>query len=190
MSDPITYGPTGIRCGCGKDAHSNLVPCRDDETAAAVDAQGALPVPVGDQPQPLDDQRLAEIAARAKAASRGPWTLAYESCDCSEDCGHGLYVSRLDTGAGPATELLDLPSADWELMAHARQDVPALLAEVERLKAERHTTNEALTDAAETLRENRDRIAELEKRSATLAALEAAGVDNWDGYSDALDGDS
>ena len=29
--DPITYGPTGIRCGCGKDAHSNLVPCRQQE---------------------------------------------------------------------------------------------------------------------------------------------------------------
>ncbi|MEU3903251.1 hypothetical protein AB0F20_05480 [Streptomyces goshikiensis] len=25
--DPIAYGPTGYQCGCGKDAHSNLVPC-------------------------------------------------------------------------------------------------------------------------------------------------------------------
>ncbi|MFJ4785087.1 hypothetical protein [Streptomyces sp. NPDC088794] len=30
-ADPLAYGPTGIRCGCGKDAHSNLVPCRSDE---------------------------------------------------------------------------------------------------------------------------------------------------------------
>lgn len=29
--DPIAYGPTGIRCGCGKNAHSNLVPCRQQE---------------------------------------------------------------------------------------------------------------------------------------------------------------
>ncbi|MFE2556029.1 hypothetical protein ACFXGT_08325 [Streptomyces sp. NPDC059352] len=28
--DPIAYGPTGVRCGCGKDAHSNLTPCRPD----------------------------------------------------------------------------------------------------------------------------------------------------------------
>ncbi|TQE35444.1 hypothetical protein [Streptomyces ipomoeae] len=28
--DPLAYGPTGIRCGCGKDAHSNLVPCQPD----------------------------------------------------------------------------------------------------------------------------------------------------------------
>ncbi|MEU3253171.1 hypothetical protein [Streptomyces sp. NPDC006997] len=26
--DPLTYGPSGIRCGCGLDAHSNLVPCQ------------------------------------------------------------------------------------------------------------------------------------------------------------------
>ncbi|MFE7899236.1 hypothetical protein ACFU3E_17235 [Streptomyces sp. NPDC057424] len=108
---------------------------RAEETAAAVAAEGALPVPVGDQPQPLDDARLAEIAARVEKASRGPWTLAYEYCDCSEDCGHGLYVSRINTGAGPATELVDLPNGEWELMVHAREDIPALLAEVERLKA-------------------------------------------------------
>lgn len=26
--DPLVYGPTGYRCGCGKDAHSNLTPCQ------------------------------------------------------------------------------------------------------------------------------------------------------------------
>ena len=29
--DPIAYGLTGIPCGCGKPAHSNLVPCRQPE---------------------------------------------------------------------------------------------------------------------------------------------------------------
>jgi len=28
--DPIAYGPNGVPCGCGKDAHSNLVACRPD----------------------------------------------------------------------------------------------------------------------------------------------------------------
>ncbi|GAP46940.1 hypothetical protein [Streptomyces azureus] len=40
---------------------------------AAVAAQGALPVPVGDQPQPLNDTRLAEYAALLEAATDGPW---------------------------------------------------------------------------------------------------------------------
>jgi chromosome segregation ATPase len=43
------------------------------------------------------------------------------------------------------------PAVDW------------LIARIAELEAERHTTNEALTDAAETLRANRDRIAELER---------------------------
>lgn len=30
----ITYGPSGVRCGCGRDAHSNLSPCAEAETAA------------------------------------------------------------------------------------------------------------------------------------------------------------
>ncbi len=31
--DPLLYGPGGYRCGCGKDAHSNLVPCAPERTA-------------------------------------------------------------------------------------------------------------------------------------------------------------
>ncbi len=31
-----------------------------------------------------------------------------------------------------------------------------------------------------------ERIAELEERDRTLSALEAAGVDNWEGYSEAM----
>ncbi|GAA2192799.1 hypothetical protein [Streptomyces bangladeshensis] len=34
--DPIAYGPTGYRCGCGKPAHSNLVPCAADLDLARV----------------------------------------------------------------------------------------------------------------------------------------------------------
>jgi hypothetical protein len=37
---------------------------RAEETAAAVAAQGALPMPVGDQPQPLDDTSPEPIPAR------------------------------------------------------------------------------------------------------------------------------
>ncbi|MFJ4551065.1 hypothetical protein ACIP4X_17870 [Streptomyces sp. NPDC088817] len=46
--DPLAYGPTGIRCGCGKDAHSNLVPC----APAAEDNPQATAHAVGDdEPQ-------------------------------------------------------------------------------------------------------------------------------------------
>lgn len=133
---------------------------RAEETAAAVAAEGALPVPVGNQPQPLDDQRLAEIAARATSEhlTPGPWRLDRESCDCGDGygCRHGDYVTgvvtptpteiALDrckrTGEQPRdydfhrSDIGDFTDADWELMAHARRDVPDLLAEIQRLKAE------------------------------------------------------
>ncbi|MFF4848733.1 hypothetical protein [Streptomyces sp. NPDC001194] len=42
--DPISYGPRGYRCGCGKDAHSNLVPCTPDpkDVAEAEAAQRSV----------------------------------------------------------------------------------------------------------------------------------------------------
>jgi len=45
-------------------------------------------------------------------------------------------------------------------------DVPALLDEVRRLRAQ---------------------VAELEDDASLLSALQAAGVDNWEGYDDALE---
>lgn len=46
--DPLAYGPSGIPCGCGKPAHSNLVPCRpdtpvDEEEAARRSVDRAFP---------------------------------------------------------------------------------------------------------------------------------------------------
>jgi hypothetical protein len=91
---------------------------------------------------PLTPQQCDDIETRAGAASKGPWTLAYANCDCSEDCGHGLYVSRINTGSGPATELCDLPRADWELMVHARADIDALLATVRHLTTRLNAVHE------------------------------------------------
>jgi hypothetical protein len=85
-------------------------------------AEPALSAPVGDQPQSLDDTRLAEI----------------RSLD---------LLSMMSDRVAPV------------ISGH----LAALLAEVERLRAERHTTNEALDDAVQALREMRDRLAELER---------------------------
>jgi regulator of replication initiation timing len=49
-------------------------------------------------------------------------------------------------------------------------EVEQLQAQVAALLAERHSTNESLTLAAEALRENRDRLAELTTAAATVRA--------------------
>lgn len=99
---------------------------------------------------------LDEIATRAASEdlTPGPWRLDREQCDCSDGyCHHGEYVTGVitpvptgiaaerlaRTGEQPRdydfhrSEIGDFTDADWELMVHAREDVPALIAEIRRL---------------------------------------------------------
>lgn len=80
-----------------------------------------------------EDRRLAEIGARADAASPAPWRAFIEGRD------HESGSSFIKVGAGRARrndiELSGAAPADYDFIAHARQDVPALLYEVRRLRA-------------------------------------------------------
>ncbi|MGP3684098.1 hypothetical protein ACTVZO_05190 [Streptomyces sp. IBSNAI002] len=73
-----------------------------------------------------------------------------------------------------------LLSPPWDEMEWHRKRVAELLARVAELESERHVTNEALSDAAEQLRENRDRIAELETGRERLAEAMQHGQ-HWRG---------
>lgn len=115
--------------------------------AAAVGAESGA--------DPLSLERLAEIAARVSAAEGG-WHVVPDEAEphCFEIHGDGPTVVAVFGGDSyPVRE-------NAEFAAHARQDVPVLLAEVERLLSERHSTNEAVSDAAEALRV-KDAAAEL-----------------------------
>ena len=90
----------------------------------------------------MTPKRLTEIKARCDAATKGPWQY----------CGHGRggcqcgSVFGVDGNVGvhhaPSLEMFDgvpqVPGimADQLFIAAARQDVPDLIAEVERLQAE------------------------------------------------------
>jgi hypothetical protein len=89
--------------------------------------------------EPLTDAELDAIKARVVAASKAPWQSFVEGRDHTsgdnfirvgglEDDEPDVYGSR-DTG--PASV------ADQDFIAHARQDIPRLLAEVRRLR-DRH----------------------------------------------------
>jgi hypothetical protein len=107
---------------------------------------------------PLSEQQLVEIAARAEAATRGPWGIYDDiagrmdiAADLKET-GYGYSCRRgiaqvdeepIDNDPDHADwdETADLAQciADATFIANAREDVPALLAEVKRLHAvERH----------------------------------------------------
>ncbi len=73
----------------------------------------------------MTNEELAAIGHRVAAAAPGPW-----STNSSEMYRGRCYVEGLDDDAGA---LLD---ADAQFIAHARSDVPALLAEIDRLRGE------------------------------------------------------
>lgn len=102
---------------------------------------------------------LDAIRARAAAAMPGPWRLEIDHCDCNDGlCSHGAfpYALRLpvhtvpytgtpcdpDASAGveaykhTASDIADLTMETAEFIAHARTDVPVLLAEIDRRAAE------------------------------------------------------
>ena len=97
----------------------------------------------------LTPERLAEIKARAEKATPGPWTATYEESDQWTsitgaglfDGGHWMVCPEVATTEGE-------PGEDSDFIAHAREDVPDLLAEVERLRATSKPRNMALHYAA------------------------------------------
>ncbi|HEY9372822.1 hypothetical protein [Streptomyces sp.] len=83
---------------------------------------------------PPTDQQLNDIEARATAATDGPWcTDSWEIYQGTEyEPGLSLWTGETCRGTGS----LEQDRADAAFVAHARTDVPALLAEVRRLRAE------------------------------------------------------
>lgn len=76
----------------------------------------------------MTEEQLKEIEARANAATPGPWKVEWDY--------NGLRVSegesKEDYWDTFANDDVDLP-----FMSHAREDIPKLLAEVRRLRAQR-----------------------------------------------------
>jgi hypothetical protein len=123
---------------------------------SARDESAELAVPVAPEPQALSVERLAEIAARVGIATEGPWRVVegHEIHQGAEFGDFAVYVAQTDPDCGCVQSV-----ADAEFIAHAREDIPALLADngrlrarVAELEAERHVTNEALDDAVRALR--------------------------------------
>jgi len=87
----------------------------------------------------VTDDELREIEDRLTAASPGPWTSYVEGRDhesgddfirvSENDSEPDLYLARAITGG-----VVPASTADQDFIAHARQDIPALIAEVRRLR--------------------------------------------------------
>jgi hypothetical protein len=83
----------------------------------------------------MTDPEIEEIEARCNAASMGPWLSFVEGRD------HMSGSSFIRTGPpgqhGADIELIGATPQDQDFIAHARQDVPRLLAELRHLRRRR-----------------------------------------------------
>lgn len=89
----------------------------------------------------LTQKELAAIRERAERATEGPWSVYY-----GRAFSHERFDSdgdkRLPTGIGQVFishdhwdgNYFDASDEDIEFIAHAREDIPKLLAEIERLQ--------------------------------------------------------
>lgn len=90
----------------------------------------------------LSESELEAIEARAHAALPGPWQASIEGRDHTS--GHHVILTGGTDNDAPDiyimlsywnSEPVRIPEpADWDFIAHARQDVPRLVAEVRRLR--------------------------------------------------------
>jgi hypothetical protein len=120
----------------------------------------------------LVDRTVAGIQSRLdQAAHPGHWHLAL----ASEGRPPGTIRTNVNGYPRTVGQFTNVRPADLDLVLHAHADLSWCLemiakfrTQVAELEAERHTTNEALSDAAEALRERDARIAELEAAQGTV----------------------
>ncbi len=84
----------------------------------------------------LSEQELLNIETRANAATPGPWEVDHGALPTVIIAHDPAYVSKRYNPTGrrciAAAETGAMRADDRDFIAHARSDVPALLAEVRR----------------------------------------------------------
>lgn len=128
------------------------------------------------------------IRARAEAATSGPWTVGEQKFDRGNRWRLPvLYRWASDEDEGPHTDQLcvvEYPEsgfqyphaeglADAEFIARARKDIPALIAEVERLRKANARLDRDLTEEV-NLRELREETAD--NLAHAIAAMTGADI--------------
>ena len=123
----------------------------------------------------MSADRLAEIKAREQAAFGGPW----EALDADENGMHAVAVD--------GTVLVEVGDfCDAEFIAHARDDIPHLLALVESLTAERDAAiawrveaNRVHAARVESLREEFGKREDSQDRIRERLTAEVERLERW-----------
>jgi hypothetical protein len=114
---------------------------------------------------PLSEQQLAEIAARVEAAEGG-WHVVPDEAEPYRFEIHGDGPTIVAVFGGDSYPVRE----NAEFAAHARQDVPALLADNEWLRKYSAEQHQGLKDLAELVRSWHQKATAAEARVAELEA--------------------
>ncbi len=118
----------------------------------------------------MTEEQLREIEARAAAATPGPWHPLPSHASAFENPVTGELVSTVvalavcDTDGDPVQNGGAEGTPNAVFIAHAREDVPALIAEVRRLMK----ALEEADDAISGLHARMDRMRNVPNDSCTL----------------------
>lgn len=189
--DPLSYGPSGVRCGCGKDAHSNIVPCAPvpvamspwERAVAGLNALADAKIPFAIEPdghiaKPFGDEHIEWD----QDASR--WRLVHDDED--DDTGQApapgaLAEQRnlLDPLDHALEHLADNPPAEAALLAAIVTPDPLLTS------PEREFLTFALELAADQMASRGDEFDDDDRAALTALHAMAAepdddGMDNAD----------
>jgi len=121
--------------------------------------------------QPLTDEQLAAIQTRADAATPGPWWADSHEIYAGPDGIPALGEWVAETCVAGE---LERSEANGRFVGAAREDVPALLAEVHRLRAEQGAAGEQIRRITSQAVAEEDRLrAERDAARAQLEQLRA-----------------
>jgi hypothetical protein len=81
----------------------------------------------------IADDELDEIEQRCNAATAGPWRSSVEGRD--HQSGSSFIRTGTDSTRADDIEMSGASIADYDFIAHARQDLPRLVEAVRALKA-------------------------------------------------------
>jgi hypothetical protein len=157
-------------CSCPEYVMATLPELAEHGIVGSADV---LPVPAGSEPQALTGEQRTTIAEQLADARPARDGLVVQIAEAVRDVREHEHPRWEDLYC------LNLLSFMGERMGPVLRRLLDAEARVAELEAERHTTNEALSDAVEALRANRDRIADLETRLVTIRTEAIADVGDW-----------
>ena len=80
----------------------------------------------------ISDEELFLIKERCEKTTKGPWVSYIEGRD--HFSGSNFIMTGDENNRGEDIELIGATIEDQEFIAHAKQDIPRLINEIERLK--------------------------------------------------------